>query len=546
MSNIFQPFIRSTGGAIPLIVGVGAIVDPIPSQGLNVDALGNIHVVADGDIIHYHQGLPFDTFGRLCLTTEPLVRYDQSIPFAANNSVSVGSVIDYVNQGLAYTVAGSIAFVGDSPVTLWTIEADAGGIFGYVELTATGGLSPRGDIQSLYVVTPANDVFLKPDDGISGSGNVDVTSLGNTVTLVWDSLEQYYAGNDATFAAAVEAAVGTSVEVSGVPYLPSKDVTNFLFTPEGTVTDTGVSIGSNSQMTYGEDTSNNIFSVRRSSQNIMQVIRYVGHDLTNIFDTRSLNAPGADNSWQRPSIINGMDEIVVFDQTEAAFNWIVYDLETFTEKYAVPNPSTPESSSFQGSMISPDKMANSSGSTGYYIADVLTGGNAIQRTEAWSGSKVHNEIGKSNYGAIESLDPTWRVRDLGTGEELATGTFTFQPSWNNGGFLPSTNQAVYTDDVSDNIILVDLVNGGAKDYTISQADSGYLLFFVSTTLSNFILPTGLSIGTHVRLGNTTGLFFLDNQSGEIITGDTINVDIGQQLDLTKTDATNWIAELRDA
>ena len=130
MSNIFTYLVRSTLGALPVNIGVGAIVSPIASQGLNIDATGAVYAVSDGVIDHHHQGLPFDENGRLVVTEDPKVRVDQSVPFSADGFMCLGDGgISYVAQGLAYTALGAIAFTGGSfPVNLYVNPELAGGV----------------------------------------------------------------------------------------------------------------------------------------------------------------------------------------------------------------------------------------------------------------------------------------------------------------------------------------------------------------------------------------------------------------------------------
>jgi hypothetical protein len=109
MSNIFQPLVRSTGGVIPLNIGVGELVDPIKNQHLNLDDTGAVYAISNGTIQHYGAGLPFDVFGRLVVSAAPKIYVDQSIPFTALNSVAIGGVKSYVSQGIAYDADGLLA-----------------------------------------------------------------------------------------------------------------------------------------------------------------------------------------------------------------------------------------------------------------------------------------------------------------------------------------------------------------------------------------------------------------------------------------------------
>ena len=95
----------------------------------------------------------------------------------------------------------------------WFIENESVEFFGYIELLAAGSLTPRDDWQALYISNANNFVFLANDSGI-GSGIATVKALGLSADLVWDGGDQSWQLNDPTFAAAVEAAVGTTVDVS--------------------------------------------------------------------------------------------------------------------------------------------------------------------------------------------------------------------------------------------------------------------------------------------------------------------------------------------
>jgi hypothetical protein len=115
MSNIFQYLARKTGGAIPLNIGVGALVDPIKSQGLNVDAVGAVYAVLDGVAVDYHSALSFDANGRLIVSNGAVTHTDQAIPFTATGMAVELAPVDYVSQGLGYTATGKIANTSGVP-----------------------------------------------------------------------------------------------------------------------------------------------------------------------------------------------------------------------------------------------------------------------------------------------------------------------------------------------------------------------------------------------------------------------------------------------
>ena len=108
MSNIFQPVVNDTGGALPLVVGAGPLVSPVKNQHLNLDSTGNVYA-SNAAITHYGAGLPFDANGRLVVQIAAVDRVDQLIPFTASNAVAVGAgPIDRYAQGLAFNASNQI------------------------------------------------------------------------------------------------------------------------------------------------------------------------------------------------------------------------------------------------------------------------------------------------------------------------------------------------------------------------------------------------------------------------------------------------------
>jgi hypothetical protein len=117
MSNIFQPFVRKTAGAIPLNIGSGVLATPNDTQGLRLDEYGNIYAQLNGSINHYHQGLPFNLHGRLLVSDSGAVtRFDQGIPFNANNLIFISNaaIVRY-DQGLSYASTGGIVTADLTP-----------------------------------------------------------------------------------------------------------------------------------------------------------------------------------------------------------------------------------------------------------------------------------------------------------------------------------------------------------------------------------------------------------------------------------------------
>jgi len=102
MSNIFQPLTRSSGGLVPLNIGVGALVDPVMSQGLNLDSTGSIYAALDGVIDYHTTALPFDLNGRLVVSNGAATYTDQGIPFTASGAVALGGAVEHYCQSLAY------------------------------------------------------------------------------------------------------------------------------------------------------------------------------------------------------------------------------------------------------------------------------------------------------------------------------------------------------------------------------------------------------------------------------------------------------------
>ena len=109
MSNIFQPLTRSSGGVVPLNIGVGVLGTTVKNQHLNLDTSGAVYAVSGGAVNHHGAGLPFDSNGRLIVSASPTARVDQSIPFTAAGAVAIGGAISYYGQSIAYDVNGALA-----------------------------------------------------------------------------------------------------------------------------------------------------------------------------------------------------------------------------------------------------------------------------------------------------------------------------------------------------------------------------------------------------------------------------------------------------
>lgn len=110
MSNIFQAVVRRTGGAIPLKLGTSAVPKFFVEHGLIFDARGNIFADDVSPIDHYHSGMPFCETGRLAVTLDPPVRWDQTIPFAANERISFGDFIAPVVSDIVRLSGGSCQY----------------------------------------------------------------------------------------------------------------------------------------------------------------------------------------------------------------------------------------------------------------------------------------------------------------------------------------------------------------------------------------------------------------------------------------------------
>ena len=111
MSIIFGNLVRPTG-VLPLIIGVGPLGSIVRSQHLNLNDSGQVYSVFNGAITHYGAGLPFDTNGRLVVTSNAVDRIDQGVPFATNGGMVIEdtdtAIIDHINQGVPYTVTSAI------------------------------------------------------------------------------------------------------------------------------------------------------------------------------------------------------------------------------------------------------------------------------------------------------------------------------------------------------------------------------------------------------------------------------------------------------
>ncbi len=116
MGNIFNYLVRETGGVIPINLDGGGTLplDARRSQGLWLDEDGAVYAQHNGQIDHYHQGLPFNLFGRMIVNVNPLSirNVDQSIPFDVNGRIAIGGVGSHFNQGLLYSESGSLANSG--------------------------------------------------------------------------------------------------------------------------------------------------------------------------------------------------------------------------------------------------------------------------------------------------------------------------------------------------------------------------------------------------------------------------------------------------
>lgn len=108
MSNIFQPLVRETDGAVPLNVGTGPVSGEVYNQHLTLDVNGAVFSSTSGAVNHWGCGLPFDVNGRLLVRVAEPDRFDQDIPFTSDNEVAIGDTIAYIDQGVGFTLTGRL------------------------------------------------------------------------------------------------------------------------------------------------------------------------------------------------------------------------------------------------------------------------------------------------------------------------------------------------------------------------------------------------------------------------------------------------------
>lgn len=110
--SIFANFVRDTGGLVQFNEGGGAPPNPVDTMGLRLDTAGAIFAQRNGQIDHYHNGLPFNLQGRLMITGADPVRVTQGIAFSASDHVCQGliaNLADHFDQGVALVSNGALA-----------------------------------------------------------------------------------------------------------------------------------------------------------------------------------------------------------------------------------------------------------------------------------------------------------------------------------------------------------------------------------------------------------------------------------------------------
>lgn len=269
MSNIFTYLVRETGGVIPLNLGGGDVPpDARPSQGLRLDANGAVYAQHNGSIDHYHQGLPFNLFGRLVVNITPtsVQRIDQSIPFDTNDRVAIGGDGSYANQGLAYSIDG---FLADAPLRGFQFNmlvGQGGGgnnLFGfdyhgdpipYGEVTPRSGFDRTNDgntFANRVSGSNSTDNFtIRFTNGDTFPGSPDYIRLDNAGSIIIDiegvgeasagwreaQLDYFIAGGRIPgFGAAMEALLGEQVRVN-IRWIANAIVDlDFSASPDGTL-----------------------------------------------------------------------------------------------------------------------------------------------------------------------------------------------------------------------------------------------------------------------------------------------------------------------
>ena len=201
MSIIFAEIINQNG-TLSLNLGTGAPVDPVESQGLLLDDLGQIYATDTVPPTKYAYGLPFDDNGRLVLEDDTIAYYSQGLPFTANNALAAANdeaVGGFYNQGLRFNDSGTLAVTGltpppPSPPTVW------GPLLRYLNNAAFTGVEVRkiaADGNGVWVAlgSGAGAASRSIDDGAnwtalpsglnSGSATAAWRSIGTDMDGVW-------------------------------------------------------------------------------------------------------------------------------------------------------------------------------------------------------------------------------------------------------------------------------------------------------------------------------------------------------------------------
>ena len=214
------------------LVGGDLIVDPVKYHALRLDDQGQVYAVLDGAIDHYASGLPFDAEGRLVVSTDSVVRWDQGTAFAANGGVCVEGVAgaDRYDQGAAY--AGD-SFAGEGnvfiPSTLSVLVGESGSSRGARTDQGWGelynnewGSHPTDMIERLSVnILGGNTVFRSdlaqaaPTGYWNGWATIQLVFPGYTSVAIPYSTANYFV-LDQDLADYLDAEVGNLLEFSVV------------------------------------------------------------------------------------------------------------------------------------------------------------------------------------------------------------------------------------------------------------------------------------------------------------------------------------------
>jgi WD40 repeat protein len=119
VSIIFHHVVDSDG-VIALNVGTGTPSPATLSQGLLLDDVGAVYATTTDPISYYAYGLPFSVDGRLVVEEGAVDYISQSLPFTANNALSMTNDTGsggYITQGIRFEDSGALAGSGLTPAT---------------------------------------------------------------------------------------------------------------------------------------------------------------------------------------------------------------------------------------------------------------------------------------------------------------------------------------------------------------------------------------------------------------------------------------------